>query len=291
MIKRIISTAAVAAALAVAAVSCARNPQIYFVKGVVKELSPDGRTVVIAHEEIPGYMPAMQMPFVVKDARELAGLQTNDAVFFRMVVTADDAWIDRISKTGVAPAAPAPPNRAFRRVRMVEPLKVGDPLPDYRFTNELGQAVHLGQFQGQALAFTFIFTRCPYPLFCLRMSGNFAEAAKKLAAMPDAPTNWHLLSISFDTEFDSPAVLKAYAERYRDDPARWNFLTGELMDIDALTEQVGLMFPRSSGGMGFDHNLRTVIVDAQGRIQKVFTGNEWKVEDFIAELRQAAAAR
>ena len=265
------------------------STQIFSVKGVVRELKPDGRTIVIKHEEIPNYMAAMTMPFEARNTNELAGLKPGDEVSFRLLVTDKDGWIDQITKTGATNVDEPPPRETFRRVRFVDPLNIGDAMPDYPFTNELGQAIHLGQFKGQALGLTFIYTRCPLPNFCPRMSINFSDACKKLLAMPNGPKNWHLLSISFDPEFDAPATLKNYAKRYERDTSHWNFATGALIDIDAITEQFGLMFPRE--GAIFNHNLRTVVVDAQGRVQKVFTGNEWKVEDFVEEMVKAAGVK
>ena len=263
--------------------------QIFSATGVVKELKPDGKMVVIQHEEIPNYMRAMTMPFEVRDTNELAGLKPGDQISFRMLVTETDGWIDRLTKLGSTNVAGPPPRDPFRRVRFVEPLNVGDRLPDYAFTNELGRLIHLADFKGQALAFTFIFTRCPFPNFCPRMSSNFADACKKLSSAPDAPKNWRLLSISFDPEHDRPELLKSYARRYEYETNHWSFATGALIDIDAIAEQFGLMFPRE--GVGFNHNLRTVVVDAQGKVQKVFIGNEWKVEDLVAEIVKAATAK
>jgi len=265
------------------------STQIFSVKGVVKELKPNGKSVVIKHEEVPNYMPAMTMPFEVKNTNELAGLQPGDEVTFRMLVTENDGWIEQITKVGVTNVAEPPPRETFRQVRMVEPLNIGDTMPDYPFTNELGQAIHLGQFKGGALAFTFIYTRCPFPTFCPRMSSNFADAYNKLITTPDAQKNWRLLSVSFDPEHDTPGVLKNYAKRYNYDTNHWSFATGALIEIDAITEQFGLAFPRE--GINFNHNLRTVVVDAQGRVQKVFTGNEWKVDDLVAEMVKAANAK
>jgi protein SCO1 len=268
-----------------AAASSQTGTQIFTVKGVIKELKPDGRTVVIKHEEIPNYMPAMTMPLEVKDTNELTGLQPGDGVRFRLLVTDKEGWIDQLKWLGSTNLAEPPPRETFRRVRAVEPLEVGDAMPDYPFTNKLGRAIHLADFKGQALAFTFIYTRCPLPNFCPRMSGNFAEACKKLS-LPDAPKNWRLLSISFDPEHDTPEVLNSYAKRYEHDTNHWDFATGALIDIDAITEQFGLMFPRE--GAIFNHNLRTVVVNAQGRIQKIFIGNEWKVDEFVVEMVRAA---
>jgi cytochrome oxidase Cu insertion factor (SCO1/SenC/PrrC family) len=86
-------------------------------------------------------------------------------------------------------------------------------------------------------------------------------------------------------------VLKSYAKRYSYDPAKWNFLTGELIDITAITEQFGLLFwrPDPKEVTGISHNLRTVVIDAQGKVHKVFTENSWKVDDLVTEMIKAAA--
>ena len=177
------------------------NAQIFLVKGVVVAMKPEEKIVRIRHEEIPGYMAAMTMPFEVKDTNELAGVNAGDTVTFRMLVTETDGWIDQIKKVEVDPtASPLPANAPFRIVRDVEPLEVGDALPEYQFTNQLGQTVSLSQFRGQALAFTFIFTRCPFPTFCPLMSNNLQAVQDALLKNPNAPTNWHLLTITFDPE-------------------------------------------------------------------------------------------
>ena len=272
--------------------SASTNAQVFQVKGVVEAVTPAEKTVRIHHEEIPGYMDAMTMPFEVKDTNELAGLAAGDAVTFRMMVTETDGWIDQIRKLEVDPTAKPPPaSTQIRIVRDVEPLDMGDALPEYHFTNQLGQAVSLGQFRGQALAFTFIFTRCPYPTFCPLMSNNFRAVQDALLAKANAPTNWHLLTISFDPDYDTPGRLKDYSAMYHCDPAHWSFLTGTLVDVTALSEQVGLQFWRDPGGAGINHNLRTVVVDAQGRVQKIFTENKWTVEELTAEMEKAAESK
>lgn len=291
LMNRHFFTVAVALVWALAA-GCQPRPQAYAVKGIVEEIKPDGRTVIIEHEEIPGYMPAMTMPFTVKNTNELTGVKPRDIVQFRMVVTEDDGWIEQVTRIGFAPPTNAAQlNRTFRPVREVEPLSVGDAMPDYTFTNELGKVVRLADFQGSAYAFTFIFTRCPFPIYCPRMAENFQSAARQLKADRAVPTNWHLLSITFDVDYDTPERLRAYAQRYGYDPTRWSFLTGALIDIDAITEQFGLVFPRTETGIGFDHNLRTVVVDATGRVHRILLGNEWKPEEFTAALKEAASVK
>ena len=277
------STTATPATNAVAALT---NQQVFQVKGIIKQIIPEKKRARITHEEIPGYMEAMTMLFDVKDARELEGLQTNDVVEFRMVVTDDDGWIENVKKVGTASVVGTSLKDEVRAARVVDELKVGDVMPDYTLTNDAGRAFQLTSYRGGALGITFIFTRCPFPTFCPRMSGNFAAAERQLLAMPQAPTNWHLLSLTFDTEYDTPKVLNAYAKQYRKDAGHWSFATGDLVEITAIADHFGQMFWRD--GAGFNHNSRTVVLDPHGRVFKVFDGNEWKVADFVAAMVEAA---
>lgn len=264
------------------------NQQVFQVKGVIRELNADGKTAKIKHEEIPDYMPAMTMDFEVKNPKELTGIKVGDAVTFKMVVTDDDFWLEKLTKLNTAPEE-MPSRSAFRVVRDVPALKEGDILPTYRFTNELGQAVSTDDWKGNAVAFTFIFTSCPIPTFCPRMSQNFADVQKKLQAMTNAPTNWHLFTISFDPEKDTPAVLSDYAKRYSHDPKRWSFLTGDMVEISAVAQQVGQLFWWEEKSI--NHNLRTVVLGADGKIQKIIPENKWTADELVEELVKAANAK
>lgn len=167
------------------------------------------------------------------------------------------------------------------------PARKSNPLRDYRFTNELGQAVSLSGFRGQALAITFFFTRCPMPEFCPRLSKNFQEASRKLSASDESFTNWHFLSITFDPAFDTPAVLKAYAERYQYDPHHWSFLTGPEDKISELARLSGVRADPDNGLI--NHNFRTLIIDAANRLQMVFPTSGDLSEAIVSEMRKAGA--
>ncbi len=254
-------------------------------QGVVRELKSDGKTIVITHEAIANYMEAMTMPFRVKEPRDLAGLRSGDTITFRLNVTEEESWIDQVIKTGGG--------RPGRSVLASEdskprPARPRHPLLDYKFTNELGQAVSLGDFQGQALAITFFFTRCPIPDYCPRLSKNFAEASRKLSSLPNAPTNWHFLSVTFDPSFDTPAILKAYGEGYGYNPARWNFLTGPLDKIGELASQSDVTFKPENGFL--NHNFRTLIIDATGHLQTVFPVGGNLTDAIVSEVLKAATA-
>lgn len=266
------------------------SPREFVVRGLIKEIKPDGMVAVIDHEEIPDYMAKMTMPFRALDPKEFAGRKANEQVTFRLLVTETESWVDRVTKTGDGPINLKEPRREFRPVRDVQPLEIGQEIPNYPLTNELGRAVSLHEFKGKAVALTFIFTRCPLPDFCPRMTGNFHEVYDELTADASAPDNWHLLSLSFDVDYDTPAVLNGYSRVHGCDSKRWSFLTGALIEIDAITEQFGMGFAREvDGPFVFSHNLRTIVLDTRGRVQRMFIGNDWTGKELAAELRKAAS--
>src|ERR1039457_5969797 len=238
------------------------NAQTFSTQGVVQEVEPDGQILVIKHDAIPGYMDAMTMPFKLKGPVAGNGLQRGDEISFQLHVTENESWVDHIQKTGsrVLPNDISPSN--------APPIRPRHPLLDYKFTNELGHAVSLSDFRGQALAITFFYTRCPLPDDCPRLSKNFQEASQKLESMAGAPTNWHFLSVSFDPEFDSPEMLKAYGESYHYDPNHWSFLTGPPDKIGELARQSGVTYQLDAGTI--NHNFRTLIIDANNHLQTVF---------------------
>jgi protein SCO1/2 len=258
------------------------NVRVFAAKGVVRELSRDDLTVTIRHEAISNYMGAMIMPFKVEDASEMAGLHPGDEVTFRLHVTRTDSWVDHIARTGTVKSAGTKPNASAPTA--VHPR---DPLWYYNFTNELGQPVSLNSFHGQALAITFIYTRCPLPNYCPRLSRNFQEASQKLESMSRAPTNWHFLSISFDSEYDSPEVLKAYGNSYQYDPAHWSFLTGPPDKIAELARASGVNYEYDEGLI--NHNFRTLIVDGNGHLQMIFPTSGDFSDSIVAEIIKAAA--
>ncbi len=257
----------------------------YAVTGVVEVLKDDGQTAVIKHEAIPDFMPAMTMPFKVKTPAELAKIHPGDVVSFRLLVTEEESWIDRVIRTGMAAASNAPV--ATTAPPVVAPPKPLHPLLNYKFTNELGQAASLADFRGQAVGLTFFFTRCPIPEYCPRLSKNFAEAARILKATPGGPTNWHFLSVTFDPEHDSPEVMKAYATTYNHNPEHWSFLTGSPDKIRELARQCDISY--EPDGTFFNHSFRTLIIDPNGKLQMMFPTSGDLSQGIVEEMRKAMA--
>lgn len=261
---------------------------IHATRGVVREVAEDRGSAVIRHEAIPDYMPRMTMELTVRDMNELVGISAGDEITFRLLATEDTHWIDQVKRVGRAAEGVAPattPTFALGEAA----LAPGDPVPDEAFTSEHGEPLRLADLRGRAVAVTFIFTRCPLPDFCPRMSRNFALAREALLARPDAPTNWLFLSLSFDAAHDTPAVLRTYARGARGaNTDRWLFAVAGPEVMARLAPRFNLLLREETGTIS--HNLRTVVLDPAGRLARQFDGNRWTAEELAGALETAARA-
>ncbi|MGB7767367.1 MAG: copper-binding protein [Verrucomicrobiia bacterium] len=274
-----------AAAGASSASADGRALHSYPARGVVEQIASDRRQVTIHHQDIPGYMMEMTMDFPVKDTNELNGVSIGDQITFTLAVGQTNDWVEnihRVGRTGQIMSGSMPMAGG-----MVSKLKPGDRLPDGELVIEDGRQIRFSDFQGKAVAFTFFFTRCPLPDYCPRMNRNFEQARALLLARPGAPANWQFLSISFDPEFDTPQVLSGYAGVYRGTNAdHWLFADATTNTLARLAPRLGLMVVRQ--GDNLSHNLRTVVLDPQGRIYRQFNGNQWTAQQLADALLEAA---
>jgi protein SCO1/2 len=253
--------------------------------GVIRQIASDRHTITIQHDAIPGFMSAMTMDFPVKATNELNRLTPQDEITFQLVVTDHDSWVENIRF--VAHRIEDVTNGMVIIHVPTAELKSGDLLPDYELVTEYGRRVHFSDFRGQVLAFTFFFTRCPLPDFCPRMNKNFFETRQMLSTNVYAPTNWQFLSISFDPGFDQPDMLARYGNYSREGNSdRWLFASASTQTLTELAPKLDLVFAKD--GDGFSHNLRTVVLDPQGRIARQFDGNRW-TPLLLAEAMRAAA--
>lgn len=272
-----------------------QGERAFQVRGVVRDLPLEGTGILVRHEEIPGYMPKMTMELTVSDTNELVGLSVGDEIEFRLVARADDHFIDGIRRTGTRVEVEAMSSASVAANGDIDPepeddpeLKVGEPVPDVGMRLETGEEVRLSRWRGHAVAMTFFFTRCPLPDFCPRMNRNFQEARDLLAGNAGGPTNWVFLSLSFDADFDQPAVLRTHAGQYRGTNASgWWFGALGASGLAAVKPAFDLMISRDGGS--FSHNLRTVVIDPRGHVFRQFDGNRWTPEELAAAI--AAASR
>lgn len=260
---------------------CSRQPERrYDLTGRVVAVDAAAHQLTIQHQDIAGLMPGMTMPFRVDDEWVFRAAEPGDNVTATLVIRGDRSHLENVvvSKTsGPPPEIPG-----------VHLPQVGDAVPDFTFINQDGKRVRLAQLRGKAVLLTFIYTRCPLPDYCVRMSNNFGAIARTLKQDPAVYDKTEMLSISFDPANDTPKVLRDYGTNYAGevDPkfTHWQFVTAKPEEIKKAAGFFGLTY--QGDGTQIVHSLRTAVIAPDGRIAQLYNGNDWKPEEAISALKQ-----
>jgi len=276
---RITAALAIVALVVVAQVGCGAREsdktQRFQIKGTVVGLEKRDSSVTIAHEAIPDYMDAMTMPFKLKDERQLKDLAEGDKVQATLVVAGLRSWLEDlvVTRESVDPSSVAKPGA------WVEP-KPGDEIPDFTLIDQRGGRFGFHRYRGGAVVLTFIYTRCPLPDYCPLMTDNFAEIERAIKA--DSNSKTHLLSITVDPEYDTAKVLTEYAAAHSGGSGRWDFATGTKDEVKQVATYFGMQYWKD--GDQVVHGLRTAIIGADGKLVRLYRGNDWKPDEIVREL-------
>lgn len=266
----------------------------YPLKGKIESVDFLDREITVAHEDIPGFMPAMTMPFRMPEPKgalanlgfkgvKLERLRRGDVITATLVVKATESWVENVSvvRYEAPPDIPvAPPKEA----------KVGEAVADVLLEDQDGKPLRLSDYRGHPLALTFIYTRCPLPEFCPRSMKNFQileQAIEDDKALKDTA---RLLSVSFDVEFDRPEVLNAFGSAFVKDRgqgpfARWKLATGTREAIAKMGRFFGLVFFKEDGQ--FAHSMVTVVIGPDGKLVRELPGNDWSPDEALQAMREA----
>ena len=257
-----------------------------------KVVSTDATHVTLDHEAVPGFMEAMTMPYKLKDPSIVSELHPGDRITARIIVQQDAAGFRAPELDNIVVIAQARPD--YKPAIQYHIPQVGDSIPDFRLLNQNDRAIHLGQFKGKVLIATFIYTRCPLADYCPRMSHNFADIDKTLSTDPALYAGTHLLSISFDPTYDTPAVLRSYGGAYtgnytRETFAHWDFAAPSEKELEEMTAFFGVgLTPGENKTL--NHSLSTVVIGKDGKVAAWYPTNDWKPADVVAAIKKAAAA-
>lgn len=261
------------------------NERRYDLKGKVVAVEKDKHLVTIAHQDIRGLMAAMTMPFTVREEWAFQILAPGDEITATLVVDGPQSWLEELAITKESTDTSASTTTGIMEA------KAGDLVPDYRLVNQDNRTIKLHNYHGKALLLTFIYTRCPLPDYCTLMSNNFAQIDQTLQKDPELYRKTHLLSISIDPEYDTPKVLHSYGAahtgRYSEENfEHWEFASGSTDEVKGVAQFFGLRYFKdaSTGEEQIVHGLRTVIVAPDGKVYKVYRGNEWKPEELVKDL-------
>ena len=273
-------------ACVVIAPGCKPKNKRYNLRGQVMGKNVAANEITVKHDDIPGFMSAMTMPYRVKDPRVVQELEPGDLIAAEVVTTNDgsDYWLEDVRITDESgrktAQAPAPPRA----------LQPGERVPDLPLVNQDGKTIHLTDFKGKAVLLTFIYTRCPMPAFCPRLSGQFAKIHEDLVKTPDAYGKTHLLTVSFDPKYDTAPVLRRYGLAYLDNDAsgfsHWGFASAAPGDLRKFADAFGLVYFEQDNQIA--HSMDIVLISPQGTIAKYWS-TDWTTKELEDALRQQAA--
>lgn len=261
----------------------------YDLKGKVVSVDREKRKAKIDHEEIPGFMPAMEMDFPIHEDWVWDELTPGAEIRATLVVdnsAKEPYWLEKIGIVAVAKPGQAPPPAPDERF-----AQIGHEIPDFTLTNQDGKPISMRDFRGKALAITFIYAQCPLPDYCIKMSTNFSDAAHRIMERPEAVEQYRLLSISFDPARDTPEKLRSYGLGYLGKGAKpdftvWQLAVGTDKEVRAIADFFGLRYEVDENDKTqINHSLRTAVISPEGKVTQIFPGNEWTVNDLIREMR------
>jgi protein SCO1/2 len=258
----------------------------YQLKGIVVASDAAKGEVSIDSEAIPGFMGAMIMPYKLAQPGIATELHPGDHITARLRISDSASLLDQIVVT-----AQAKPD--YKPSKFYNVPSPGQTVPDFKFLNQDAKTIAIGQFRGKVLLVTFIYTRCPLPDFCIRMSRNFATIEHALAADPQLYNKTHLLSVSFDPAYDTPKVLRSYGAAYigqhaGDTFAHWDFAAPPASELDTV-EQFFDVGVSPGNGNTLTHSLATVVIAPDGKVFSFYPNNDWSPSSVVEDLKRALA--
>ena len=255
----------------------------HHIRGVVVSTDAAKGAVTLDSEAIPGYMEAMIMPYSLRNPGIISELHPGDTITADLFTSDSESALDNIVVVGQANADYKPPV-AYK------PLNPGDPVPDFKLLNQNGKLIHISQFRGKILLVTFIYTRCPLADYCPRMSRNFARLDKLLTSDSELYAKTHLLSVSFDPAYDTPAVLRSYGGSYTGNYTgekfnHWDFAAPPQAELPDVLKFF-LVGATPEKDRTITHSLSTIVIDPEGKVYKWYPTNDWTPEQLLADVKQ-----
>ena len=266
--------------------------ETYTLKGTVRGVDAASGVVTIAHEEIPGFMKAMTMPFTPADRSNLAEVGPGDEVEGPLEVVREGGGIKDYNLLRLEVTNPAPRTLKFdfgsgTATLVAKPaiLKPGEAVPDFAMTTQEGKPLKLSDLRGKVVVLTFIYTRCPLPDYCPAVDRKFGRLADRLGAIKARADAVRLVSVSFDPEHDTPEALRKHAAVVGARPPLWTFAVAPHDELRKVAERLGLVY----GPMPNEivHNLCTAVIAPDGalaRLEVGAAGKAWEPDDLARTI-------
>jgi protein SCO1/2 len=254
-------------------------------------VSTDATHVTLDGEQVPGFMEAMTMDYKLADPSVVSELHRGDRITAKVLADKQGDGFENVRLRDIVVIAQGRPD--YKPPVSYHVPTAGDIVPDFKLLTQSDRTIHLSQFKGKVVLMTFIYTRCQLADFCPRMSHNFADIDKALAADPALYNQTHLISVSFDPAYDTPKVLRSYGGAYTGNYTNekflhWDFAAPPEKELPAMTQffNVGVT-PGDSKSL--THSLSTVLIGKDGKIVDWYPTNEWKPDEILAAIKKSAA--
>ncbi len=272
--------------VALTAAACSQDPasRQYEVHGQILRIDTEREELLVDHDDIEGFMPAMVMPYKVQDVGLLDGKEPGDLVTATLVVEEVGAYLSTLTITGHAPIRTA---AAGPVITSTDLLDNGDEVPETALIDQQGTLMSIASLRGHRVALTFTYTRCPLPDFCPLMDQRFAALQQEIMQSSEL-ADVRLISVTLDPEFDTSDVLHAHAAALDADPELWHFVTGVPDDVLGFANRFGIVTEPGTSDI-LVHNLRTAVIDPEGRFVTAYSGNMWTLAELVADLEAAPA--
>jgi len=176
---------------------------------------------------------------------------------------------------GSAAAAPA----------FIPLLAPGDTVPAIPLRTQDGRPFTLADLRGNAIALSFIYTRCRDPRMCPLVSAKFSRAQARLGSLPV-----RLVVLTLDPQFDTPAVLARYGRAFGQDTRRWTLVTGSPEAASELAARFGIATTIAEPGVIL-HTEGLMLLDPAGRLVRAIYGNDWSAADLVDDARAMLPGR
>ena len=264
----------------------------YSVRGKVVSVDAKEGVIALDTDAIPGFMEAMTMAYTLDNPSVATELHSGDEIAAQLQLDARGAVLSEIDivRQAVLNSMPA--------VQYHVP-RAGEMVPNFHFRNQSDREIHLHQFRGKVVVLTFIYTRCQSSQFCPLMSRNFEKLDQMLAADPKLYNKTHLLSISFDPKYDTPAVLRsyggAYTGRYTKEKFRhWDFAAPSMPELASVLQwfDMGVTSVPGKSGQGniLQHSVSTAVIGPDGKIRNWYPTNTWTPQQLFQNVQQVLSS-
>jgi protein SCO1/2 len=255
--------------------------------GEVVSANPSRKVFVVRHNAVEGYMPAMTMEFPVS-AGDAASARPGERIRADLVVDRAGAarlervWPDdRVGLDSVEAGARMLRQDTFAKGQSAY-REVGDTVPQFVLYDQDGRVVDSARFRGRQVMLNFIYSRCPLANMCPASTLKMMQAQK--LAREAGVAGVEFVSVTLDPAYDTPGVLRAYADDRHIDTRNFSFLTGPEAAIRDLLTQFGVIAEFKDGIL--NHTLATLLIDEQGRVAWRADGSAWQPSEFVARMHR-----